>query len=420
LIKLRRPGVMKLFKAHRKAAVAGLAFVVAVMAGGVAFAFWTSPGSGSGAAQTGSTTPLLIDQLGGTPMYNSTTDGSYYQWSYSFNGGTGANELGNKITLAGGGGPVSDVVVAMANFNPTSGSLPLTLNLYNPGSYGGPGSAPGSLIDSVTQSFAIPNAPSGGYGGTYCTSVRVSDPNSDCGINNFNITFNLSSLNITLPSTIVYGIEFPNPQPDFASGVNVQLSYEPTNISVGLDADPGYLFVSTANGENDSTGGSSGEITCDNVSATFGEYPTAVGADGCGETTSSTAPYPPVALVPAVEFDSSTMSDLYPGGPAQPVSFSITNPGTIPETVNSVTISVTGTSDNTDCNTTNFAMLNGDDSSGTAASTVYTAGFPLSIPAGGTVNLTPATTGAYLYMQNLDVNQDGCQNTTVDLGFSSN
>lgn len=411
---------MKLFKTHKKAVMAGLAFVVAVMAGGAAYAFWTSPGSGSGAAQTASTTPLLIDQLGGTPIYNSTTDGSYYQWSYSFNGGTGANALGNKINLAGGGGALSDVVVAMANFNPSGGTLPLTLNLYNATSYSGPGSLPGNQIASVTQDMTIPEAPSGGYYGGTCTAARLTDPDSDCGIANFSVTFNLSSLNVTVPGTIVYGIQFPNSQPSWASGVNVQLSYEPTNISVGSDADPGYLFVSTFNGTDDSTGGANGEITCDDVSATFAEYPTAVGANGCGETTSNTPPFPSVALVPAVEFDSSAMSDLYPGGPAQPVNFSITNPGTIPETVNSVTITVTGTSDNTDCNTTNFAMLNGDDSSGTAASSVYTAGFPLSIPAGGTVDLTPATTGAYLYMQNLDVNQDGCQNQTVDLSFSSN
>ncbi len=321
---------MKLFKTHRKLAVSGLALTVALLGGGVAFAYFSAPGSGTGSAQVGSNAKLLIDQLGGTPVYNSTVDASTYQWSYSFQGGTGANALGNKINLSNGGGALSDVVVAMTNFNNTSGSLPLTLNIYNPGSYDGPGTGPGSLIATDTTTVSFPAT---------ATGYDANNPPT-YGLANFNATFNFSSQNITLPGTVVYEILFPNPQPPVASGVNVQLSNEASQVSVGSDADPGYLFVSTYNNQNDATGGANGEITCDNVGSTFGEYPTAVGATGCGETTTNSAPYPSIALIPAVEFDTSGMGDLYPGGAAQPINFSITNPGTTPAAVTSVTVAV--------------------------------------------------------------------------------
>jgi len=36
----------------------------------------------------------------------------------------------------------------------------------------------------------------------------------------------------------------------------------------------------------------------------------------------------------------SGMGDLYPGGPAQPINFSVTNPGSIPDALATVTIAV--------------------------------------------------------------------------------
>jgi len=413
---------MKLFKTHRKLAMAALAFTVAIVAGGVAAAYWTSSGGGTGAAQTGSTTPLLIDQLGGTPMYNSTVDANAYNYSQCYYC-VQMGDFGNKINLAGGGGPLSDVLVSMVNFNDLSAQTPpytmdMTLNIYNPGTYIGPGSAPGTLIAKDSQAFTIPSAPSGGYYGSTCTADRVTNPNSLCGLAFFNVVFNFESQNVTLPGTVVYDIQYNDPQNNVDGGVNVQLANEDTQITVGSDTAPGYLFASLASTANNNGYDNSynnvgpGEVTCDTVTTTFGEYPTAScegGAEGYG--------LPP--YVPAVEFDMNTMADLYPGGPAQPVSFMVTNPGNIPETVNSVAITVTGTSDNLDCNTTNFAMLNGSDVSGTDPTSTYTAGFPTVIPAGGTVVFTSATTDAQIYMINLDVNQDGCQSLTVDLGFTS-
>jgi hypothetical protein len=398
----------------KKLLVVGVAVALVIGIGGAAFAYWTSSGTGTGSAQNGTATSLLIDQLGGTPMYNSTIDPSTYDWSYAFVPSTGTNEFGNKINLAGGGGPLSDVVVAMANFDESNTPLPITLNIFNPGSWTGPGSQPGSLIATDTQTFSIPAAPNGGYYGTTCTAVRVTNPNSLCGIANFNITFDFSSQDITLPGTVVYGIAYNNTSVD--ESLNVQLSNEATQVSVGSDADPGYLFVSTLSGTDGATGGSGGEITCSDVSATFGEYSTAVNpTTGCGETTSSVAPYAAIALIPAVEIDTSTMSDLYPGGPAQPINFSVTNPGTIPATLNTVTITIS-------------SITNQHASAGPACdSSWYTIVQPSvidgSVAAGQTWVDSPS--GASIELQNLPIadglaaDQDACQGATVNLLFTS-
>jgi hypothetical protein len=414
---------MKLLKTHRKLGVVALAVTIALFAGGVAVAFWTSSGGGTGSAQTGSTSPLLIDQLGGTPMYNSTIDPTQYvasQCYYCVQMG----DFGNKINLAGGGGPLSDVVVAMANFGGTTGNMDMTLNIYNPGSYSGPGSPPGTLIATDSESVPVPEI-DGGVGeidgGSPSDACSVNEPTNEyCGIDNFNATFDFSSQDITLPGTVVYDIQYNDPSNAVDGGVNVQLVKESTQISVGSDADLGYLFASTAtmaNNEYDATSPDvgPGEITCDTATSTFGEYPTA--NCGSGNSEEGEAPY-----IPAVEFDTNSMADLYPAGPPQPVNISVTNPSNVPQAINSVTMTVTGTSaGDSVCNATNFAMLNGSNGAATTdAASTYTSGFPATIPAGGTVDFLASTTGAQVYMQNLDVDQDGCQNVTVNISFSSN
>jgi hypothetical protein len=361
----------------------------------------------------------LIDQLGGTPVYNSMTDASAYQWSYSFEGGTGANALGNTITMSNGGGPLSDVVVAMTNFNASSAPLSLTLNIYNPGTYSsGPGSSPGSLIATDTQSFNPPAAPDGGFGSSACIAQRVTNPDSECGLANFNVTFNFSSQNITLPATVVYGIQYPNPQPVDDSGVNVQLSYEASQVSIGSDASPGYLYVSTYNGSNDATGGSGGEITCDTVNGTFGEYPTAADpTTGCGETTDQSAPFTSTALIPAVEFDSSTAGDLFPGGPPEPINFSMTNTGTDPETVTDVTIAL--------ANDGSGLVQTGNPASDVAGCDV---GWFTVSPTPVVVNYTIAAGATVDWVGQAHIsmpadatdNQDSCEGVPINLTFTSN
>ncbi len=405
---------MKLLR-RKKFVLPAIVGIAALVGAGVAYGYFTTHGSGTGSATAGTPSSLLIDQLGGTPMYNSTIDPSTYISSQAFYA-TGAGELGNKINLANGGGPLSDVVVAMANFNPVSAPMDITLNIYNPGSYSALGSAPGSLIATDKQTFTIPAAPNGGYGSAACAPSVAANPDSTCGIGNFNITFNFSSQDITLPSTVVYGIQYNDPQGAVTGGVNVQLVNETTQVTVGSDADPGYLFTSlasTANGDGWTVSGSNdvgpGEITCQTVTSTFGEYSTASTSSGCG--------YGTPAFVPAVEFDMSAMSDLYPGGPPQPINFSVTNPGSIPVPLTTVTVGIATdanglveatpgypSTDDAGCYASWFTINQAPDING-------------SVAAGQTWVDSPS--GDSIVMPSSLSDQDACEGATIGLTFAA-
>ncbi len=233
-------------------------------------------------------------------LYNSRIDSSTYQASLCFYC-IQMGEFGNEISLANGGGVLNNVVVDMANFdvNP-AGSMDITLNIYNPGT----GGLPGTLIATDEQSFSVPAAPNGGYGSAYCTTgAGAGDPT--CGIANFNITFSDwgSYAPVTLPGTVIFGIQYNDAQNSVDGGVNVQLSSEfgPSQISVGADTDNGYVFTSLAssadgNGYDHAYNDvGPGEVTCSAVSTTFAQYPTAT-CDGGNE---GLAPY-----IPAVQFNS--------------------------------------------------------------------------------------------------------------------
>jgi|HubBroStandDraft_1064217.scaffolds.fasta_scaffold309820_1 hypothetical protein len=229
-------------------------------------------------------------------LYNSMTVSSNYVWSYAYDA-TGANQLGNDITLADGGGRLGDVVVSMGNFNKASESapLPITLNIYSPGATEpGNGVAAGSLIASDTVTVTPPGTATG-YTGTPPTY----------GIDNFNVTFNFASKHVQLPDDVVYDIVYNNTTVD--TGLNVNLSYESSSVpSVGADTYPGYLFVATLAGGNGDAGGPTGEITCQTVSSTFAQYstqPTTYGSTACGL---AALPAGPGLLVPAVAFTTSS------------------------------------------------------------------------------------------------------------------
>jgi hypothetical protein len=222
------------------------------------------------------------------------TVSSNYVWSYAFDA-TQANQFGNDITLVNGGGRLGNVVVSMGNFNKASLSapLPITLNIYNPNALE-PGNAvaPGSLIATDTVTITPPGTATG-------NTYPLNPPTY--GIENFNVTFNFQSQRITLPSEVVYGIAYNNTTVD--TGLNVNVSYESSSVpSVGADTYPGYLFVATGSGSDGATGGPGGEITCQDVSATFAQYstqPSVYGSTDCGL---AALPIGPGLLVPAVEF----------------------------------------------------------------------------------------------------------------------
>jgi hypothetical protein len=383
-------------------AVVGLTVALIAGASGLAVAYFTSAGQGIGQAQVGTASPILINQIGGTPLYNSKlASGSDYVASLCYYC-IANTDLGQRITLADGGGALNDVSVDMANFGGSAGSENMTFTIYAAGT----GASPGASLGAVTQDVAFPAGPDGGYGSTYCTSGGGAS-NPDCGIANFTIDFDFSSQSLTLPATVVYGLSFNDPQTSINGGVNIQLSDttmgEP---SVGSITDPNTAFANTNGAGNGDTGGATGEVTCSPIVSGFTEYSTASTA-ACG-----LEPY-----IPAVEFNPPGFTDLYPGGPAQAINYSLTNPGSGSASVNQVTISVAVDGSG------QVETVPGD--AATAVAGCYGSWFVvngspvtlgISIPAGQTVNEVGT---ANIQMTNTATDQDACQGVDIGLNFSS-
>ena len=165
---------------------------------------------------------LLLAALGATPalgqvIYDSTVSPqpgnlpSVGAEAYAF------KEVGDGITFAGTVRRSKNVTVTMSSWGCQAGawfsadcvttpgatfSLPITLNIYNAGS-----PTPGALIATRTQTFAIPYRPSSDPS---CAGGRWKQASSGFCYNGLasNITFNLTSLNLILPNSVVYGITY--------------------------------------------------------------------------------------------------------------------------------------------------------------------------------------------------------------------
>ena len=271
--------------------------VAAVLTLGLGFTAIASANTG-GSANNPSTSPVFYNSLT-TPQ-----PGGMGTWSLSF-GGTGATAFGNKITLASSG-QLSNVVVDMSSWTLAPGTattypVAITFSIYGAGVNG----VPGSLITKDTQTFKIPFRPAasptctGSFAGEWFDAAT-----GDC-LNGFStpITFNNFS-RAFLPSVVVYGISYAASGP--AAGLNVEVSSdnEVTGaVTVGSDTDPGNVYASGSS--SNGLGGATGELTCSPVGTAFIEVNTAIDPTGnCGTELSSTAPYYPVDLIPAVEFNS--------------------------------------------------------------------------------------------------------------------
>ena len=101
----------------------------------------------------------------------------------------------------------------------------------------------------------------------------------------------------------------------------------------------------------------------------------------------------------------STVSAMYPGGPAQALDFDINNPGPSNQYVASVSIAISSITGGTGgCTNADFTLVQ-----------------PTVVPG----DLTPgnhsyAPSGASLKMNETGVNQDGCKNVTVNLAYTAN
>ena len=247
---------------------------------------------------------------------------------------TQTSQFGNEITLTRSA-KAATVVVTMDSWGCQSGSWtndtcsttagskfsePITLNIFqapatNPTTQAdsqGMG-FPAPTIASVTKTFQIPYRPSANN--TKCIGSESGnwfDPkNGECfpGLAT-NITFNLSSLHITLPKTFVFGIAYNTSDYGAApygdntachstsegcgyNSLNVGLSYDPDNLNSGSNPYPGYIWQNTDYAPYYCDGGAAGtgtfRIDSPSTPACWGVY------------TDTDAPW----YMPAVEFTTS-------------------------------------------------------------------------------------------------------------------
>jgi hypothetical protein len=284
--------------------------LLAVALSATAIAAVSAAGS---SADTHQTSSVLYSSL---VSPHSATNPPNEWWSLSF-GGTNATEFGAKINLASQSRLSSATVMLDSQAVGTGTfSVPITFTIYKPGTTGG---SVGSVLATQTKTFNVPYRPVGDATACAATTSSIFAGASNDGTQWFNpatgscyygvvyaANFNFNGQR-DLPNTVVYGVSY-NATSGPASSLNVLLSTESSAgaVTVGSDTDPGNLFVAAGPGSNDL---GPGEITCSTVlpSSAFEEYNTAVGASGCGTDTqqAASAPFEPIAFVPAVELDSS-------------------------------------------------------------------------------------------------------------------
>jgi hypothetical protein len=388
---------------------------------------------------------VSISQIG--PVYDSTINPLPGNMPSEPFEATQTSQFGNEINLANTSGPLKSVVVTMSSWtcgNWATGSSPctttpgttyplsITFTIYKDAGSG----VVGSVIATDTQMFNIlyrPSADTANCGAgssewydnaTIAAEFGVTaDDTCHNGLAN-NITFDFSSQNITLPSTVIYGIAFnttdygvsPTHVPSPQDSLNVALSTTPVYPTVGTDTHPGELDLSsvTAGWYCDDGAGGTGTFRLDSPAEPPGGCPLASQAGW--SLVGGGAPY----YLPAVQFNavSPTTGLLYPGGPAQPINFSVTA-NTADSYVNMVTVSIPSVS------------LGGN----TVVTSDGTTGIPGCLLTWFTLSGNPATvhhevdlgtpyndtsTGMTIQLMNYPTDQSACENASVYLAFTSN
>jgi hypothetical protein len=200
---------------------------------------------------------------------------------------TQADQFGDQLQFAAGPRTLTTVVQGMSSWGCQSGhwydgtcsttpgatfSHPITLNIYNVG----PLNSVGSLIASVTQTFAIPYRPSADN--VNCTGANAGKwyhaPSATC----FNglattITFNLVGMGIVVPNKVVYGIaynttHYGNPPVGESAACytsSAGCGYDSLNVlttsappSVGINPFPSDAYYSSETASNYCDGGAGG------------------------------------------------------------------------------------------------------------------------------------------------------------------
>jgi hypothetical protein len=181
---------------------------------------------------------------------------------------TQTSEFGDLVQFGGGGRALTQVTLVMSDWAlaSTYGSMsptwnhPITLNLYNVDNSGA-NPAPGTLIATQTQTFAIPWRPEADPTCSGGTAWRASNGNCYNGYA-FQITFDFTGT--TVPNQIIYGVAYntntwgyaPIGQPGPYESLNFGLAQvQPTT---GTNPFPDTAYWNTATAANYADGGVAG------------------------------------------------------------------------------------------------------------------------------------------------------------------
>ncbi len=187
---------------------------------------------------------------------------------------TSTSEFGDYVHLAGTDRILSAVTVTMSDWalystyssdplysgNSATWSHPITLNIY--ASSLDEDGVPDTLLATTTQNVTIPWRPEASVG---CgTAWLASDAQCYNGFA-FNITFDMSSLNVTLPDEVIVGVAY-NTQSYGLAPIGVAGPYNSLNVgvpggqtaSVGTDDNDDNVFWNTAHAPFYADGGTGG------------------------------------------------------------------------------------------------------------------------------------------------------------------
>lgn len=176
---------------------------------------------------------------------------------------TSTSEFGDYVHLAGTDRTLSSVTVTMSNWalfadyaadvryngNNVSWTHPITINIY--GNELNTDGTPSNLLATTTQSVTIPWRPVADPTCAGGTAWRASDLQCYNGIA-FNADFDLSSLNVTLPTDVIVGVAY-NTANYGSTPIGVAGPYNSLNVgipsgqvvSVGTDDDSDKVFWNT-------------------------------------------------------------------------------------------------------------------------------------------------------------------------------
>ena len=212
-----------------------------------------------------------------TTVYDSTDPGSRALVSQPFQAQQ-ATEVGNEIVLAPGTSrSLNNVVVSMESYGCQSGdwstgncstspgatfAQPITLNLYA----ANPDNTTGALITSVTQTVNLAYRPSADPTNCPATPGQWFDAGGWGCVNSIKTDASLNLGNVTVPNKVIYGVEirttsYGDPAIGGPMGtstacfstsagcpydsLNVGLSLDPTNVTVGSNALTNGIFWAT-------------------------------------------------------------------------------------------------------------------------------------------------------------------------------